>query len=198
MPSCWPSRVPATTAPLACSSSDTKAPSRPPRSECSEREMTLTTSARRRSFGFTDRCTRFRGESSLKTYLVHIAMNLSINALRSRRRSLLRFVSRDEHADRPCRAARRAGRRGGRERAASARSCAPSIAARRKTSRGRGHAPVSRLLHTRDRSRCLACPKEPCCPDCSRAMKELETQLGPVRSTRRRTTGEHSMTEHDS
>src|SRR5471032_266357 len=39
---------------------------------------------------------RFRGESSLKTYLVHIAMNLSINALRSRRRSLLRFVSRDE------------------------------------------------------------------------------------------------------
>ena len=39
----------------------------------------------------------FRGESSLKTYLVHIAMNLSINALRSRRRSVLRFVSRDEH-----------------------------------------------------------------------------------------------------
>jgi RNA polymerase sigma-70 factor (ECF subfamily) len=40
---------------------------------------------------------RFRGESSLKTYLVHIAMNLSLNALKRRRRSLLRFVSRDEH-----------------------------------------------------------------------------------------------------
>ncbi|MEO7084331.1 MAG: RNA polymerase sigma factor [Gemmatimonadaceae bacterium] len=39
---------------------------------------------------------RFRGESSLKTYLVHIAMNLSLNALRKRKRSLLRFVSRDE------------------------------------------------------------------------------------------------------
>jgi RNA polymerase sigma-70 factor (ECF subfamily) len=39
---------------------------------------------------------RFRGESSLKTYLVHIAMNLSINALRRRKRSFLRFVSRDE------------------------------------------------------------------------------------------------------
>src|ERR1041384_4191020 len=38
----------------------------------------------------------FRGESSLKTYLVHIAMNLSLNALKRRRRSVLRFVSNDE------------------------------------------------------------------------------------------------------
>lgn len=37
----------------------------------------------------------FRGESSLKTYLVHIAMNLSLNALKRRKRSFLRFV-RDE------------------------------------------------------------------------------------------------------
>src|SRR4029078_7253700 len=45
---------------------------------------------------------RFRGESSLKTYLVHIAMNLSLNALKRRRRSLLRFVSSDDHeADLP-------------------------------------------------------------------------------------------------
>src|SRR5689334_7387911 len=41
----------------------------------------------------------FRGESSLKTYLVHIAMNLSLNALKRRRRSVLRFVSRDEQND---------------------------------------------------------------------------------------------------
>lgn len=34
----------------------------------------------------------FRGESSLKTYLVHIAMNLSLNALKRRKRGLLRFV----------------------------------------------------------------------------------------------------------
>jgi RNA polymerase sigma-70 factor (ECF subfamily) len=41
----------------------------------------------------------FRGESSLKTYLVHIAMNLSLNALKRRRRSVLRFVSRDHQSD---------------------------------------------------------------------------------------------------
>ena len=38
----------------------------------------------------------FRGDSSLKTFLIHIAMNLSLNALKRRRRSLLRFVSRDD------------------------------------------------------------------------------------------------------
>src|SRR4029079_16481230 len=43
----------------------------------------------------------FRGESSLKTYLVHIAMNLSLNALQRRRRSLLRCSSRAAHRDQP-------------------------------------------------------------------------------------------------
>lgn len=38
----------------------------------------------------------YRGDSSLKTFLVHIAMNLSLNALRRRRRVFARFVSRDE------------------------------------------------------------------------------------------------------
>jgi RNA polymerase sigma-70 factor (ECF subfamily) len=37
----------------------------------------------------------FREESTLKTYLVRIAMNLSLNALKSRRRSNWRFLSRD-------------------------------------------------------------------------------------------------------
>src|SRR5690242_12920636 len=41
----------------------------------------------------------FRGDSSLKTYLVHIAMNLSLNALQRRRRSVLRFGSRNERSD---------------------------------------------------------------------------------------------------
>jgi RNA polymerase sigma-70 factor (ECF subfamily) len=40
----------------------------------------------------------FRGESSVKTYLVHIAMNLSLNALKRRRRSFFRFVRDDESA----------------------------------------------------------------------------------------------------
>lgn len=44
---------------------------------------------------------RFRGESSLKTYLVRIAMNLSLNALHRRRRGLQRFVSRDEQRSLP-------------------------------------------------------------------------------------------------
>ena len=39
----------------------------------------------------------FRGESSLKTYLVHIAMNLSLNALRRRRRLLARSKLADPH-----------------------------------------------------------------------------------------------------
>lgn len=37
----------------------------------------------------------FRGEASLKTYLRRIAMNLSLNALKRRRRFALRFLSRD-------------------------------------------------------------------------------------------------------
>ena len=35
----------------------------------------------------------FREESALKTYLVRIAMNLSLNALKRRRRFSLRFVT---------------------------------------------------------------------------------------------------------
>ena len=37
----------------------------------------------------------FRGEASLKTYLRRIAMNLSLNALKRRRRFAFRFLSRD-------------------------------------------------------------------------------------------------------
>ena len=45
---------------------------------------------------FHDALDRFREESTLKTYLVRIAMNLSLNALQRRRRTALRFVSRDD------------------------------------------------------------------------------------------------------
>lgn len=41
----------------------------------------------------------FREESSLKTYLVRIAMNLSLNALKRRRRGALRFISRDQREE---------------------------------------------------------------------------------------------------
>ncbi len=39
---------------------------------------------------------QFRGEASLATYLRRIAMNLSLNALKRRRRSAFRFLSRDQ------------------------------------------------------------------------------------------------------
>ncbi len=42
---------------------------------------------------------RFRGEATVKTYLTRIAINLSLNALKRRRRLLDRFVSRDRSAD---------------------------------------------------------------------------------------------------
>ena len=43
----------------------------------------------------------FREESTLKTYLVRIAMNLSLNALKQRQRRSWRFLSRDRDADVP-------------------------------------------------------------------------------------------------
>ncbi len=45
---------------------------------------------------------RFRGDSSLGTYLTRIAINLSLTALKKRKRRLSRFVSQDEtERDRP-------------------------------------------------------------------------------------------------
>ncbi|NJD19331.1 MAG: sigma-70 family RNA polymerase sigma factor [Gemmatimonadetes bacterium] len=41
---------------------------------------------------------QFRGDAQLGTYLRRIAMNLSLNALKRRRRTRLRFVSRDQAA----------------------------------------------------------------------------------------------------
>ena len=43
--------------------------------------------------------TQFRGDASLSTYLRRIAMNLSLNALKRRKRSWLRFISRDASRD---------------------------------------------------------------------------------------------------
>ncbi len=42
---------------------------------------------------------RFRGDATLKTYLTRIAINLSLNALKRRRRLLDRFINRDRSAD---------------------------------------------------------------------------------------------------
>ena len=42
---------------------------------------------------------QFRGDSSVKTYVQRIAMNLSLNALKSRRRASTRFLSFDDDED---------------------------------------------------------------------------------------------------
>ena len=42
---------------------------------------------------------RFRGEAALKTYLTRIAINLSLNELKRRKRFLERFISRDRGDD---------------------------------------------------------------------------------------------------
>ncbi len=44
---------------------------------------------------------RFRGDASLGTYLTRIAMNLSLNAIKRRKRQRWRFVSRDGETDYP-------------------------------------------------------------------------------------------------
>ena len=119
----------------------------------------------------------FRGDASLKTYLVHIAMNLSINALRRRRRSLLRFVSRDqtpiEHVE----------PRPGPERAADdaelKRVVRSAIARLGEKHRA---VVVLRLLQdcsTRETARILGIPEGTVLSRLSRALVELEAELSP-------------------
>jgi RNA polymerase sigma-70 factor, ECF subfamily len=119
----------------------------------------------------------FRGESSLKTYLVHIAMNLSINALRSRRRSVLRFVSRDEHEiDLP---EPRVGPEG--EVDAGELQALVRAAVGRLNEKHRAVV-VLRLFHdysTRETAQTLGVPEGTVLSRLSRAMKELETHLAP-------------------
>ncbi len=119
----------------------------------------------------------FRGESSLKTYLVHIAMNLSLNALRRRRRSLLRFVSRDqtpiEHVE----------PRPGPDRAADTAELEHVV--RSAVARlGEKHRAVVvlRLLHdcsTRETATILGVPEGTVLSRLSRALRELEAELSP-------------------
>jgi RNA polymerase sigma-70 factor, ECF subfamily len=126
---------------------------------------------------FYDALDRFRGDSSLKTYLVRIAMNLSLNALQRRRRGALRFVSRDE----PGRTLREPAAEplaGGEaeERQAVVRRAIASL--------GEKHQAVVVLrvlqsLSTRETAEALGVPEGTVLSRLSRAMKELETMLAP-------------------
>ena len=128
----------------------------------------------------------FRGESSLKTYLVHIAMNLSLNALKRRRRSLLRFVSRDDKSDSGNSgdeivklAEPRVGPDGDID-ASELREFVRAAVARL----GEKHRAVVvlRMFHdysTRETAEMLGLPEGTVLSRLSRAMKELEAQLRP-------------------
>ena len=122
----------------------------------------------------------FRGESSLKTYLVHIAMNLSLNALKRRRRSLLRFVSHDDDednlADRP---EPRVGPSGDVDAAELHEFVRAAVARLGEKHRA---VVVLRLFHefsTRETAELLGLPEGTVLSRLSRAMKELESQLRP-------------------
>ena len=120
---------------------------------------------------------RFRGESSLKTYLVHIAMNLSLNALRSRKRSLLRFVS---HDDEPVDLAEPRVGPDGELDAGELHELVRNAVARL----GEKHRPVVvlRLFHeysTRETAEMLGVPEGTVLSRLSRALKELQTMLAP-------------------
>lgn len=122
----------------------------------------------------------FRGESSLKTYLVHIAMNLSLNALKRRRRSLLRFVSRDDAGDDMENVPEPHVGPSGDIDAAELHEFVRAAVARL----GEKHRAVVvlRLFHeysTRETAELLGLPEGTVLSRLSRAMKELESQLRP-------------------
>jgi len=119
----------------------------------------------------------FRGESSLKTYLVHIAMNLSLNALRRRRRFMLRFISRDET---PIESAEPSVGPDGNVDADELR-----VLVRRAVAQlNEKHRAVVVLrmfddCSTRDTAKILGLPEGTVLSRLSRAMKELEALLAP-------------------
>jgi len=119
----------------------------------------------------------FRGESSLKTYLVHIAMNLSLNALRRRRRSVFRFISRDET---PIESAEPSVGPDGNVDVEELR-----VLVRRAVSQlNEKHRAVVVLrmfddCSTRDAAKILGIPEGTVLSRLSRAMKELEALLAP-------------------
>ena len=120
---------------------------------------------------------RFRGESSLKTYLVHIAMNLSLNVIRRRRRSLLRFVSRDETPiDSPEPRRGPDGRVDDEELRAFVRRAVSQLNDKHRA------VVVLRMFDdcsTREAAEILGLPEGTILSRLSRAMKELEVRLAP-------------------
>jgi RNA polymerase sigma-70 factor (ECF subfamily) len=125
----------------------------------------------------------FRGESSLKTYLVHIAMNLSLNALKRRRRSALRFVSRDGESDDGDPLVNLPEPRVGPDGDVDTRELQLLVrAAVRRLGEKHRAVVVLRLFHdysTKETAEVLGVPEGTVLSRLSRAMKELESMLRP-------------------
>ena len=120
---------------------------------------------------------RFRGESSLKTYLIHIAMNLSLNALRSRRRTFLRFSSdEDDLADTP---EPRTGPAGETDAAELKRVVQQAVAALNEKHRAVVVLRMFQDLSTRETASMLGVPEGTVLSRLSRAMQELQARLSP-------------------
>jgi RNA polymerase sigma-70 factor (ECF subfamily) len=120
---------------------------------------------------------RFREESTLRTYLVRIAMNLSLNALQRRRRGLLRFVSRDD-ADRALTepAVEPTSNEDTDERREVVRRAVMRLSPRHRA------VVVLRMfqsLSTRETASALGVPEGTVLSRLSRALKELEPMLAP-------------------
>lgn len=120
---------------------------------------------------------RYRGEASLKTYLRRIAVNLSLNALKRRRRMALRFLSRDrEEIELPEPGVEGEAVIESREAQAAVRAAIDQL--------GPKHRPVVVLrmidgCSTRETAEILGIPAGTVLSRLSRAMKDLEAYLGP-------------------
>lgn len=117
----------------------------------------------------------FRGESSLKTYLVHIAMNLSLNALKRRKRSLLRFAGDEDAATEIPES-----RPGPADDVESRDTRARVRRAVRRLSEPHRAVVVLRMFHdlsTRETAEILGVPEGTVLSRLSRALKELEKTL---------------------
>jgi RNA polymerase sigma-70 factor (ECF subfamily) len=125
----------------------------------------------------------FRGDSSLKTYLVHIAMNLSLNALQRRRRSVLRFGSRTERGDEAEALDDLPETRLGPDADVDAKELQLLVrAAVRRLGEKHRAVVVLRLFHdcsTKETAEILDLPEGTVLSRLSRAMRELESMLRP-------------------
>lgn len=118
----------------------------------------------------------FRGEASVKTYLRRIAVNLSLNALKRRRRFGLRFLSRDAPQPPPEPPVEGGDDLEAREARARVRAAIDRL--------GPKHRPVVVLrmidgCSTRETAEVLGLPEGTVLSRLSRAMEQLAADLGP-------------------